>query len=288
MSNNPLLDVYVNKSTKRWIETLLNKQYEQEKDGVNRNHVIEEMKKESFSDNRIRAFENCHKSSQGWICQGCEHVQYTPFSCNDRLCSVCSGYRKGRIVRRYRKPLSRLRNPKLITLSIGHIPIDKGDVLSHWRQKAYTLIRRLVNRKQVIAGFSVTEVSINWYWHLHIVIDTPLYIPFTKLSKAWLEISGRYWVRIQRCNPKKALSYILKYCVKSPEFLDSVSYVSYAVMTRNRRLFSTFGNLFAIRQRKTKPRQCPMCYLDMVFFWQQSYNQHGFLIKQFESWDKVP
>lgn len=281
---------YRNKSTKYkeyWLNNLVAKEQDVVDGGITRKSIASEMSEREISYKIVLRFEDCCKLSNVFFCGSCGHIEYRTSRCKNRICPICEPIRKKRIMDRYAKAIYSMRNPKMITVGIGHIPVLYGEVLSYWRKQFYRLIRKI--EKKIRSGFVVIELSPSFHLHFHAVIDTPNYLPQSALSEAWEKISGRYIVWISKCTPRLALSYLIKYVVKSPEFESSEAFVDYYLITKNRRLFSTIGELYRCKPPKFIGFMiCPKCgdMLEYVRSWK--YVEHDFMLEYFGSMNDVP
>lgn len=181
-----------------------------------------------------------------------------------------------------------MRNPKLITLTVGHLPEAYPETLSYWRKQANKLLHRKIISQHTYSSFIVLEIAANLYVHFHVILDNPRYIPQAKISQAWEEISGRPVVDIRKCNPKTVMGYVIKYAVKTPEYESTDDYFAYAKITYKRRLFSATGNLYDVDITKTAI-MCPYCFAyEVKFIYSPSLTLHDFLLKHFNTMSCVP
>ncbi len=269
-----------------WLNDLILKEQDIVDGGITRKSIIDEMRKRGLKASMVSHYETCSKTSILFVCpEG--HIRCFRCHCDNRLCPVCERRRKRRIMKMYRDGILRMKNPKLLTVTIGHVPINHGEVLSYWRKQFYKLIRKL--EKNLRSGFVVMELSPDFYLHFHAILDTPNYIPQDKLSEMWDDISGRYVVHISKCNPRKAMGYVIKYIVKVPTFNSSSAYVDYFELTNKRRLFSAIGDLYGIKMEKFKKDIiCEECGYEMDFFKAWVCIRHDFLIEAYGEMWNVP
>ncbi|MCX6818188.1 MAG: protein rep [Candidatus Aenigmarchaeota archaeon] len=268
---------------RKWLEKLLDKEYGF-CDGVfPRKAIVDEMRAREIK--AALDFELCHKNTSGHICTECGRRVERPSTCKNRLCPQCSSIRYAMIMRKYEKPVKDMVHPVLLTVSIGHIPLNYPEVLSYYRRLFYKLVRKLDSK--IRSGFVVIELSPKFHLHFHAIIDTPYYIPQEELSQIWEKISGYEYVHIKKINNNEALAYLIKYVVKSPEFESVASYVNYYQMTKGRRLFSTIGALYKLKSVLKIKERCT-CGSNELAYLHLEYVEHDFMIKYFGSMDKVP
>lgn len=283
-----------NKSTEkgRWKNLLAIKEQDLVDYGISVKSIALTMRQRELNATMISHYENCAKLSTVYECPNCGEKEYTPAHCDNRLCQVCEDRRLRRIKHKYFKEISKMRNPKFITLTIGKIPVIEGEIISYWRKKIYRLLRAFGHKekKKIRSGFIVMEISRYWFLHAHCIIDTPYFIPQKTLSQKWLKISGRYIADIKRATPRAAMKYLIKYVVKPPEFNSTNDYVNYLIITKKRRLFSTIGTLYKQKQeitRKTELR-CQKCGYEMEHIVSWCYVEHWFMIQDYGRMEEVP
>jgi hypothetical protein len=249
-----------------WLNSLVLKEQPLNDGGITREHVINDMKRRGYDIKNIRIWNRFSLCCRKTIVYKCDkgHRIFSKFNCMIRICPVCSGLRIVRIKKRYRNLIYQMKNPKMITVTIGQIPLNYPEIITHYRKMFYKFMRRMY--KKIKSGFSALELSPNFHLHFHMVVDTPLFLPQNELSDEWFRISGRYVVYIRKCRPSKALGYIIKYVAKSPEFDSSNYYVDYLEITRNRRLLTTYGSLYGIKHEKEKKELlCELCGRKMKY-----------------------
>jgi len=272
----------------KWLNSLVVKEQPLHDGGINRQDVLNDMLDRGVDISIRNRFEFCCKRSIVFECENEKkrHFVYQRFHCGSKICPVCNGIREARIRERYQKGIYLMKNPKLVSVTIGHVPVNYPEVISHYRRIFYKFLRKLT--KKINSGFGVLEISPGFFLHFHMIIDTPLYIPQDKLSDMWMEISGRYVVDIRRCNPRWAMSYVIKYVVKAPEFESSNHYVDYLDLTHNRRLLTTYGKLYGMKiEREKEPRLCPCCGYDLHFS-RIEIVFHEFMLDYFGSLEGIP
>jgi hypothetical protein len=274
-----------NKSTKlrrretRWVNDVVYKQQDIVDGGITRDSIVQEMRRRNLNYKMVLAFESCSTHSRRKFCADCGYEEFLQYSCDNRLCPVCASRREKRIKSRYRRRIKAMQNPKLLTVTVGHVEGVDGNVVSEHKKLFYKLVRKL--EKKIKSGFVITEFSSTFHLHFHAVIDTPNYISMDKLQGMWYKITGgeSWYVHIKRTNPGNAMNYVIKYLVKCPEFDSSSKFVDYYQLTHKRRLLSTFGLMYAKNLsvlRFSKP--CPHCGGKIIVSHSFVLIRHAFLL----------
>lgn len=234
-----------NKSLIRWNNFL-----EEKHSGefINRVVLAQEMSNHGVRPSTVNNFLDCADKMISYACDSCGKIKHTPFSCKNRLCSFCAKSREYNLKRQYWPGIKHMKRAKLVTLTVGFMPVLKGEILSYHRQIVYNFRRKLEKTYDIRSGLIVTEISKELFLHFHIIIDSPHFMPQAKLSELWEKISGRYIVDIRAINGRKALNYVLKYVTKVPEFDRSDLYVKYYLLVKNRRLVSGIGSMYGVKR----------------------------------------
>jgi hypothetical protein len=260
------LDTYGNKSENLWLERLLQKQYDIENTGISRIHIANSMISFGFSFKRVNSFLDCYRKSVNKRCMSCGKQEVYPKACNDVLCNVCSFKREIRIRKRYQSQIYLMRSPKLMSFGIGSMKnIDKS-MVALWHKRVYYMLRLLQNPSRKIretpcinkfgkkvffegvkidSAFCMFEVSPHLYLHYHLIVDMPP-IEQKILSDIWYIASKKtlYVVDIRVCSKSRAMSYLLKYVTKVPEFESADCYVLFANFIKRKRRLSTYGSMY--------------------------------------------
>lgn len=260
------LDTIVNKYQNfSWLSSLLDKQYSQEKDGINRNHLLNAMELYHIHNpssnvitlGRITRFQHCKHLVRYKQCNSCGQLDPFPFSCNDPLCDTCSPNRSNKL-RKYQEAIRSMKNPRLISMGIGHLKtLDNSDP-SYWYNLIGKLCKWLMDKKRkshqfyVQSGFVVLHIQSGDFLNFHIIIDCPRYVPVDLLRAKWTALSGRLDLDIRRCTPKLAMDYVTRYLVNLPEYDCTADYIFYAEARFRKRLLSTFGSLYGLKFQKVK------------------------------------
>lgn len=335
MSNNiykhiPSLDSKGNKSTQedRWLADLVHKAQPIHDGGIFRHHIVKELRNRDFHARTVLAYETCSNLTRKHYCTQCDHEEESNNPCNNRLCPVCERGRRRRLNNTYEKHVKQLKQPKILTVTIGQIAVNYGDCLTYWSNQFYKLLRKinqvecsdckvimvtvkhdvkgekkyvcrsceeekiLKNDKKIEAGLVSLEMGKGGSWHFHALIDTPYFLPQDELAQHWREITGytREVVHIKRVtNWKKAYYYVTKYIVKTPEFESTHQYADFMEITHNRRLLRTVGRLYRLKKTvSTFKRYCRECGGDILSSRESIYIEHQFILDYFKHKDNIP
>lgn len=247
--------------------------------------VLEERKeflpysKESFIASRLErlglhnkafSYEQCGELVTGYQCERCGSIEYKPTSsCNLRICDRCCKKLFYRLWSKYWPQVRKMKNPKLLTLTFGFTPIMRPEVVAEFRKMFFKFRKKM----KINSGVYVFETKRSPYdikqieTHIHALVDTA-YIPQTKTSEAWSEISGRFVTDIRKAyGCRGGLGYIMKYVLKPPQFPIAQDYACYEFMFNNRRRIQGFGDCFGVETSLVDMEIiCQFCGSKMVVF----------------------
>ncbi|MBA7695756.1 hypothetical protein ES703_104391 [subsurface metagenome] len=200
-------------------------------------------------------------------CLDCGAAPAFPITCDHRLCPDCSARRGAILVAEHRDVLSRIRYPKMLTLTF--LSVDRLD-------KAYIKLARncftRLRRRKVMAGcwggiysFEATYSDIHgWHLHIHALIGST-WIDQAELSREWREISGAEIVDIRAVKGDdkwKAIKEVVKYPAKAVTFLGSPELVNeFLAATNGVNLAYGFGALYRVKTKRSGDggMRCPLC-----------------------------
>lgn len=98
--------------------------------------------------------------------------------CKQRWCKTCNNIRTANLINGYREPLSKLKNPYFVTLTIPNVEGQRLKQSIEGMTKTFAIIKRSVERKNKtkLRGIRKTECTIskrygNYHPHFHIIID---------------------------------------------------------------------------------------------------------------------
>jgi len=182
--------------------------------------------------------------------------------CGDRTCGRCRGKDFYRLCHAYRKPLGKMKSPKLVTLTLPNVADLTKVVVQRLRAAATRLFRRKRWASRIRGGiYSIEAVNKGrgWHVHVHMVVDAD-YLPHRELSEDWRKVTGdAFIVDVRRAwSPQEALKYILKYLLKPPQILDGQEAV-YNEVLKGIRLVQPFGSFYREIKQEKPPVVCPEC-----------------------------
>lgn len=183
--------------------------------------------------------------------------------CSLRTCLSCSKIRKRRISSKYLSFLQSLRQDRkdfLYFLTISpknYNSIEEG--LDHIKKSFNKFLRHNYIKERVHGGLYVIEAKgggHDWNVHLHAIVygrwidnkvrkekDSKLVRLFKQSSKREVNIHV-----IKQGSSRFTLNYMLKYIsANKDDFTSSFDLAKYIVVTRKRRLVSTFGGFYNIK-----------------------------------------
>ena len=234
---------------------------------------------------------------------------YTPVTCDSRLCAPCMNRAMGRNIEKYLWQAEAMEHPTLLTLTIENvddlkqgkekiqadfgrlrdrtIPTegeqgektwvwltgdDGGEPADHyWKSAlcaagAHDLARRVQDRyvdegRQIpwkelveggVYGIDILQTEENedgtYNVHIHAICDMA-YIPQAALSSVWADLTGAPVVDVRRIgkegeyDAESALSEVIGYVTKPPEFETVEEEVEYLIALKGSRLIQPFGSL---------------------------------------------
>ncbi len=171
-------------------------------------------------------------------------------------------------------------HPKLLTLTLVNKNYLSREDVSGLRRSFSKLMRRKFYKNRILGGLYVIEITNKgrgWNIHLHALIDTlpgnQGFLPQSQISKDWLDITKDSWIVDVRTadNPRKGLSYLLKYFIKPPNINGKNSI--YNDVLKRSRLIQTFGSLYGSRPEKLI-MTCEKCG---GIYWMSEYEQNRIL-----------
>lgn len=216
-------------------------------------------------------------------CRACGHATQIRFSCNLRICAMCSRARAQKLRTSWRYALramilARLVDPsklRFVTLTLR----TDGNVRERVEkiQRAFALFwRKTWEAEKGSGAIFVLEVGQALNVHIHALVHGR-YISQGRLSRLWREITGdSYVVDIRRVRGVDAvLCELLKYLTKGITSSDDPYYLAVVHMAfRGKRALSTKGLFYGIGLRVVDHLSCGRCGGQLVvdFPWHQ---EHG-------------
>ena len=216
-------------------------------------------------ENWALALEGCGTEVRRIVCEVCGWSHTVKAHCKLKACPSCQSLRAFRIKKRYLRPISRFREPKLLTLTIRSTK-QLGAGVKKIRKAFEKFRRRKAVRRWIRAGIYAIEANPqpngHWNVHLHALIDAP-FRPQPWVSQMWEQATGGdYVVDIRRIPAKQGLKYLLEYLAKGPANekkpwpIEAI--IKYLKTLENVRLVQVFGWLLGAAERG-EAFVCPEC-----------------------------
>lgn len=201
-----------------------------------------------------------------FICQNCGNSIDVPIHCSSKSCEFCTTRRRYRIRERIWYALQGL--PPNSTLRWRHIVLtvknghDLQERLDHLIKSFRKLRQRKLWKSTQHGGFYVIEITegvTGWHPHLH-VVSFGYYIPWRKLSSAWLQISkDSFHVAVRTIKEAENIAYYVSKYVTKVQTLASNSIATVDSVCRNRRLFGPFGKMSELMKNFKPPPKFAVC-----------------------------
>lgn len=151
-------------------------------------------------------------------CRGCGRGYVARLGCMSRfdsICPSCARRWRRRIFRKYYPAITRMKRPKLVTLTLRKVWGRERRLKKLWDMRKQ-LFRHLARHGVIIRSWVAVVEPPN---HVHIVVDMG-YVPKYRISEMWHKITGdSYIVDIRSLNlhrnPRGGAAYITKYLGKA-------------------------------------------------------------------------
>ena len=194
--------------------------------------------------------------------RGCGHFIAVPKKCRNRFCLVCKKKRRMDIRRRLEHLARNVRLKKYQRLKLLTLTIKNDKNVKKQTSDLLKAFRKMRGHKwwkyYVDGGVYVLEIkkgSQGWHSHIHLILQSD-FIPLDKLRSSWKKVSGGTHVNLETPPALSIVYYVTKYISKQ----DSVScFVEPAEALKGSRLFSTFGEWYAITIKYKQPEWTPVC-----------------------------
>lgn len=119
-----------------------------------------------------------------WQSYHCNNIQLQEGSkitskyCNQRWCLVCNRIRTAKVINGYSEPLSKIKEPQFVTLTIPNVPAKELKTALESMVKSFTKIRKNIAKTYgtKIIGIRKTECTYNpkrndYHPHYHLIIE---------------------------------------------------------------------------------------------------------------------
>jgi hypothetical protein len=175
--------------------------------------------------------------------------------CNHRACIVCCRVRSAKLIAGYEKPLSELKNPYFVTLTVKNVPkeklraeIDKMMLIFNQIRKRATYLSKKGFLKMGILGIRKLEVTKkptrnDYHPHFHFIVESGEIAAFLKIE--WLKrYKGTDYKAqdIRKANDKtmfELFKYFTKMFTKEGVYTKPLMVMLKAL--KKRRVFQTLG-----------------------------------------------
>jgi len=211
------------------------------------------------------------------LCSRCGHKVRIRLNCGQRSCEICRRKAWGRNARILREIFKKFDNLRVFELTIKNIPQGQftKETVRQLRRAFSKLIHRKYYREHIKGGVyfvHITNRGRGWHIHLHIVYDGD-YIPQSKLSRDWKDITGSYvvWIRPVR-SVAGAVNYLISDLLQKPKIRPEDVDRFNAVM-KGQKIIQGFGTLSKLKLKREFI--CPNC------------GNNCWIIQEFINWDKI-
>ena len=181
-----------------------------------------------------------------WLSRSAGVLKAHPSLCRQRVCPICSHYRSYKLRQHLQSHYDRMRNPKLLTLTLAKSTLPLDQLVSKLLKHFARLRRRAVWLASVRSGCWVLEWTYSqtdntYHVHLHVLIDAR-YIPQTWISSTWKTLTGDSYIVDIRTANHNAPRYLAKYMAKQGQALPPVGRLpGWLKQTKSRRGYGSFG-----------------------------------------------
>lgn len=199
-------------------------------------------------------YDVCREAPILFRCE-CGHGFRVPNSCGVRTCPDCGEFAEARLVKRYASAFRDLRRPdrvRLVTLTAAYPTISPASYRAVYRQF-----------QEVLGLYWDTylcslQVSPKGMVHCHAMVYGD-FVAQSELSDSAREVLGCPVVDIRRVyNVREAVRYVVRYAVRSPEFVNPKLRCDYFEATRRVRLVRSRGAVYGLGEKKPS-FCCPDC-----------------------------
>lgn len=264
---------------------------------VERIDVVKEMYKSDYSNTSYRKFGKCRQSYYVSQCGKCGKIDLSGSRCESKICPECGQKKMNKLIAQNIDFLNLLpTNPRgkkratLLTLTIKNVPDSEygrdsyNKLADCWREfkehpqikpklrgGLYAIETKRPPEDYVYRSGVKVAPGRSWNLHIHALVDAD-YLHWRVVRGIWKKITGHSHnvdLRAVRASVP-ALCECLKYAVKPPNLGDAKSYLRYLRVTKNLRLYNTFGTFHGHFQLSKKihdkyQKKCPVCKTRMRY-----------------------
>ena len=234
----------------------------------------------------------CRSRMIYYECVECGSIGWSLNHCGMRVCPYCAGRMKVRLLAKYEKGISHLKDfyksrLKLLTLTLKNVPDLRSsnfDAITAIKDAFYRLRKRPVLRKKIyggVYGVEATNKGKGWHVHIHALISSEFIrdacqemkkaqnrkeeenlerekCPCCKnkcLRHFWQEETGSSVIDIKKANPEGIIE-VIGYKAKPLSTENAELMVDWWEVMRNRPFLKPFGCFYDMRKLKVS-LTCP-------------------------------
>jgi len=227
-------------------------------------------------------------------CVECGSIGWSLNHCGMRVCPYCAGRMKVKLLAKYEKGISRLKDfyksrLKLLTLTLKNVPALQApdfNAISQIKDAFYRLRKRPVLRKKIYGGLygvEATNKGNGWHVHIHALISSEFIKDACKemkeaqnrqeeqnlerencpcckkkcLRRLWQEETGSTVIDIKKANTDGIIE-VIGYIAKPFSTKNAELLVDWWEAMRNRPFLKPFGCFYDMRKLKAL-LTCPWC-----------------------------
>ncbi len=227
-------------------------------------------------------------------CAECGSIGWSKNHCGMRVCPDCAGRMKMKLLAKYEKGISQLKDfyksrLKLLTLTLKNVPDLRGpdfNVISQIKEAFYRLRKRPLLRKKIyggVYGVEATNKGRGWHVHIHALISSEFikdacqemkqaknsreeenlerekcaYCKKKCLRRLWQEETGSSVVDMKKANTEGIIE-VIGYIAKPLSTENAELLVDWWEIMRNRPFLKPFGCFYDMRKLKAS-LTCPWC-----------------------------
>jgi hypothetical protein len=227
-------------------------------------------------------------------CTECGSIGWSLNHCGMRVCPDCAGRMKMKLLAKYEKGISRLKDfyksrLKLVTLTLKNVSDLRGpdfNAISQIKEAFYRLRKRRVLKRKIYGGVYGVEATNNgkgWHVHIHALISSEFikdacremkqaknlkeekklerekcaYCKKECLRRFWQEETGSSVIDVRKANTEGIIE-VIGYIAKPLSTENAELLVDWWEIMRNRPFLKSFGCFYDMRKLKAS-LTCPWC-----------------------------